>query len=100
MSIVVGSSFRITASILQDSVASNLTGSTTVLKARKPNGVESSLTTVVDSLVNGLVHADVEASVNILPGTWLVWAESVYAGGVVFKTLAKSIAVSPVGTVG
>lgn len=100
MSIVVGSSFRIFASVLQDGVAANLTNSTTVLVARKPNGVETSLTTVVDSLVNGLVHADIEASANVLPGTWKVWSESVYLGGAVYKTLAKSIVVSPTGTVG
>lgn len=100
MSIVVGSSFRISASVLQDSVAANLTNSTAVLRVRKPNGVESSLTTVVDSLVGGTVHADVAASVNILSGTWLVWAEVVYLGGAVLKTLAKSIVISPLGTLG
>lgn len=100
MSIVVGSSFRISASVLQDSVAANLTDSTTVLKVRKPNGVESSLTTVVDSPTDGTVHADVAAVTNILPGTWLVWAEAVYLGGAILKTLAKSVVVSPVGTLG
>lgn len=88
--LIVGSSFRLRATVTRDGLPLDLAGATVRIKYIGPDGRKGDWPATVVSAPEGTVYTDISAAGNDVSGMYKAWAEADFGAGAVVRTAAKT----------
>lgn len=97
--IIAGTSVRVTASVLKDGAACDLTGATVAMRIRRPSGSITDYPATIDNAEGGAVHVDLASAAVDEAGAWSAWADCSLSGGARLVTAAQAFLVYAPGSI-